>query len=1219
MTNLLEKLKQNGSTAMTLPSSTNKTSSNASRDDDDDVSSKASSFQDEESGTGMLGDDSEPREVIGLRETKIVNCSKMLIVIIVSVLAAAAGIYTFSYVRHQESTTYQTSFDVVVQEISSTVQLRSRSVMDNLETVSVSLTTQAKQANTQWPFALFPDFQVQGLLSNQITGAATLTLHPIVSRDDRPAWENFTVEHHDWLLRAHRYDDHVHPELYQAASDDSSSSSSSKRNQGWNDTGITPFIWMYNNDEERRRVESTEADTYFPAWQRAPAEDYLPTTNLDFATHQGDFAPVIADMMQHDHPVVTAADAGGDSYLTKNYKEGRIKLGGAPRSYLLQPVYDNLQWNRQMVAFLSAFLGWERFFEGALPEAETEPVFLVLDGTCGNQSMTFLVSGVSVVFLGDDDLHDPRFDLMEQTVTFDQLGGSNATCRYSARIYPSKDWAEVYFSDNAMVYAVLVITCFLITTVLFGIYDFAVQRRQRKVMEAANKTSAIVSSLFPSNVRERLMQELKPSQDDLKLMQPRNKRSSTKDPSVFRSSASKRDSLGGSMNRRGSADSGPLSVITSEAIFGSKPIADLFPATTIMFADMVGFTAWASTRDPTQVFTLLETIYHAFDCIAKHRKIFKVETVGDCYVAVAGLPVPRKDHAVAMARFSSDCLGRMDELTQQLEKSLGPDTADLGLRIGLHSGPVTAGVLRGEKGRFQLFGDAMNTASRLETTGMRGKIQLSSETADLLVAAGKAKWVLPRADPVMAKGKGELQTFWLRLYVPSAGSIKSLGLGLLEDNSEIESIDGDMIADASSRSMRNMLAPADENSKTQRLVEYNVDILAKLLHQIVVHRTSHPPKMATRNQRKNLKAREGPVLDEVKDILALPQFDAKIFKNSIDPDSVSISPRVHQQLKLYVTKIAELYRPNSFHNFEHASHVTQSVSKLLGRIINPADVRNRSGKQHQIAAQFHDHTFGITSDPLTHFACVLSALIHDVDHPGVSNTVLVNENDPIAVKYNQKSVAEQNSVVLSWEILMQRDFDDLRACIYCNEDEFARFRAVIVNIVLATDIMDKELGALRRARWEKAFSAEGSGSGKGNTARKSLTSMENEDALTDVNRKATIVLEHLIQASDVAHTMQHWHVFSKWNERLFHEMYGAFLDGRLEKDPSEGWYQGEIGFFDFYIIPLAKKLETCGVFGVSSDEYLNYAQQNRSEWVAKGEDIVLSYLASYETSDDQSK
>ena len=77
-------------------------------------------------------------------------------------------------------------------------------------------------------------------------------------------------------------------------------------------------------------------------------------------------------------------------------------------------------------------------------------------------------------------------------------------------------------------------------------------------------------------------------------------------------------------------------------------------------------------------------------------------------------------------------------------------------------------------------------------------------------------------------------------------------------------------------------------------------------------------------------------------------------------------------------------------------------------------------------------------------------------------------------------------------------------------------------------------------------------------------------------------------------------------------MYRAYKDGRSDKDPSEGWYEGELGFFDYYIIPLAKKLKECGVFGVSSDEYLNYAQANRAEWETKGRRVVADYLAEHE-------
>jgi hypothetical protein len=90
--------------------------------------------------------------------------------------------------------------------------------------------------------------------------------------------------------------------------------------------------------------------------------------------------------------------------------------------------------------------------------------------------------------------------------------------------------------------------------------------------------------------------------------------------------------------------------------------------------------------------------------------------------------------------------------------------------------------------------------------------------------------------------------------------------------------------------------------------------------------------------------------------------------------------------------------------------------------------------------------------------------------------------------------------------------------------------------------------------------------------------------------------------------MQHWHVYRNWNEHLFEEMYYAYLGGRAEKDPSKFWYEGEMDFFDFYVIPLAKKLDDCGVFGVSSGEYLTYAIKNREEWERRGKEVVASIL-----------
>ena len=202
----------------------------------------------------------------------------------------------------------------------------------------------------------------------------------------------------------------------------------------------------------------------------------------------------------------------------------------------------------------------------------------------------------------------------------------------------------------------------------------------------------------------------------------------------------------------------------------------------------------------------------------------------------------------------------------------------------------------------------------------------------------------------------------------------------------------------------------------------------------------------------------------------------------------------------------------------------------------------------------------------------------------------MKENQKLAKLYKDRSVAEQNSVDLAWNLLMQDSYADLRACIYQDQAEMIRFRELVVNSVMATDIMDKDLKALRNARWDKAFKESSTGS--------TVAARQNR------NRKATIVIEHLIQASDVSHTMQHWHIYRKWNERLFLEMYTAYKMGRAATNPADNWYKGEIGFFDFYIIPLAKKLKDCGVFGVSSDEYLNYAMKNRKEWEAKGQEVV---------------
>jgi adenylate cyclase len=181
-----------------------------------------------------------------------------------------------------------------------------------------------------------------------------------------------------------------------------------------------------------------------------------------------------------------------------------------------------------------------------------------------------------------------------------------------------------------------------------------------------------------------------------------------------------------------------------------QTIADHFVAASILFADVVDFTPLAERLPPADVVGFLDHLFSQFDALVERHGLEKVKTIGDCYMAVAGVPDPRPDHARKAALLALD-------MRDVVATSVVAGRPDFELRIGINSGPVVGGVIGAKRFLYDLWGDAVNTASRMESHGTPGEIQITRATYELL----KDEFVCKRRGTIPVKGKGRMETWYL--------------------------------------------------------------------------------------------------------------------------------------------------------------------------------------------------------------------------------------------------------------------------------------------------------------------------------------------------------------------------------------------------------------------------------------------------------------------------
>ncbi|NJK69280.1 MAG: response regulator [Microcoleus sp. CSU_2_2] len=183
---------------------------------------------------------------------------------------------------------------------------------------------------------------------------------------------------------------------------------------------------------------------------------------------------------------------------------------------------------------------------------------------------------------------------------------------------------------------------------------------------------------------------------------------------------------------------------------GENTIADSFADVTVMFADLVGFTKLSTHLSPAELVELLNEIFSAFDELADCYGLEKIKTIGDAYMVVGGLPTPSDDHAEAIAEMAIEIQATIAKVRTKSDRQLS-------IRIGIHTGPVEAGVIGTKKFTYDLWGDTVNTASRMESQGVPGGIQVTVATYDRL----RDKYDFEERGIIQVKGKGDMMTYLL--------------------------------------------------------------------------------------------------------------------------------------------------------------------------------------------------------------------------------------------------------------------------------------------------------------------------------------------------------------------------------------------------------------------------------------------------------------------------
>jgi Adenylate and Guanylate cyclase catalytic domain len=487
--------------------------------------------------------------------------------------------------------------------------------------ISLTLTSESEHYNKTWPYVMIPYFEQRFQGNREIAKCQNIFFAPLVTDDTRTNWEKFVIQNQDQIS--------VFPDGPSCQMDCPT---------------LTDGILMPLQNESR--IQDPGPGPYLPV--------IFITTN---DTNTGN--RLIMTNLYHSDAMVklyNTAIFNGTSVLSDMQKRDT-----SPASILITPVFDGISNARKAVGILQVDIEWRTNFEPVASPLDGSVVVVLQTGL--EEVVSFEILGREVIFLGEGDHHDQKYSrygvtsgistenlkdesklrlsmwrnaLFKYGIVKDFNSTYTGRFAYNITFYPTESLEFGIKTNLPVVYSVATSIIFLFVIIIFTAFDKLIDTRKKLEKDASNAPSPLLSTLIRTFPQNRLMEnDLNASRQLPQRWATMSRRMSNDE--AIRVTEPAKSRLRAFLNRSENTNRAEMEQYQFE-----DPIADLFPETTIMFADISGFTAWSSEREPSQIFYLLETLYRAFDQLASELGVFKVETIGDCYVAVTGLPDPNK-------------------------------------------------------------------------------------------------------------------------------------------------------------------------------------------------------------------------------------------------------------------------------------------------------------------------------------------------------------------------------------------------------------------------------------------------------------------------------------------------------------------------------------------------------------------------------------------------